>query len=69
MGVIIASIGGLYAGLFKARVADYLPYVAIGFVIWSFVSGLINEGCNALTARRQPGAAAVVGLCVPSGVA
>ncbi len=52
MGVMIGSIGGLYAGLFKARVADYLPYVAIGFVIWSFVSGLINEGCNTFIAGQ-----------------
>jgi lipopolysaccharide transport system permease protein len=52
MAVMIASIGGLYAGLFKARVAHYLPHVAIGFVIWSFISGLINEGCNAFIAGQ-----------------
>lgn len=53
MAVMIASIGGLYAGLFRARVAHYLPHVAIGFVIWSFVSGLINEGCNSFIAGQS----------------
>jgi lipopolysaccharide transport system permease protein len=53
MAVMVASIGGLYAGLFKARVAHYLPHVAIGFVTWSFVSGLINEGCNAFIAGHR----------------
>jgi ABC-type polysaccharide/polyol phosphate export permease len=52
MGVMIGSIGGLYAGLFRAHVAQYLPHVAIGFVIWSYVSGLINEGCNAFIAAQ-----------------
>ena len=71
MGVMIASIGGLYAGLFQARVAHYLPYVAIGFVIWSFVSGLINEGSRAFIAGqgsikqvRLP-----LSVCVSRGVA
>jgi len=52
MLVMIGSIGGLYAGLFQTRVADYLPHVAIGFVIWSFVSGLINDGCNAFISEQ-----------------
>jgi ABC-2 type transport system permease protein/lipopolysaccharide transport system permease protein len=47
MGVMIGALGGLYAGLFKADVAKYLPYVAVGFVVWGFISGLINDGCNA----------------------
>jgi ABC-2 type transport system permease protein/lipopolysaccharide transport system permease protein len=46
MGVMITALGGLYAGLFKANISQYLPHVAIGFVIWGFISGLVNEGCN-----------------------
>ena len=47
LGVMIGALSGLYAGLFKVDGVRYLPHVAIGFVIWSFISGLINEGCNA----------------------
>jgi ABC-2 type transport system permease protein/lipopolysaccharide transport system permease protein len=47
MGVTIVALGGLYAGLFRADIAQYLPHVAIGFVVWGFISGLINDGCNA----------------------
>lgn len=47
MGVMVGAIGIVYAGLFKADAAQFLPHVAIGFVVWGFISGLVNEGCNA----------------------
>ena len=47
MSVMIGAFGGLYAGLFRTDVAQYLPHVAVGFVVWGFVSGLTNDGCNA----------------------
>ena len=47
MSVMIGALGGLYSGLFNADIARYLPHVAIGFVIWGFLSTLINEGCTA----------------------
>ena len=37
----------LYAGLFRMDVADYLPFVAAGLIIWGLLSGLITEGCAA----------------------
>lgn len=50
MAVMIVSIGGLYSGLFNADTARYFPHLAIGFVVWNFVSALINDGCNAFIA-------------------
>ena len=47
MGVLVAALGLLYAGLFKVNVSDYLPFVAVGFIVWSLISGLIIEGCVA----------------------
>lgn len=47
MGVLVAALGMLYSTLFKLDVADYLPYVAVGFIAWSLVSGLIADGCTA----------------------
>ena len=47
MSVMIGAFGGLYAGLFRTDVAQYLPHVAVGFVVWGFISGLTNDGCNA----------------------
>ncbi|MCH8143028.1 MAG: ABC transporter permease, partial [Proteobacteria bacterium] len=45
MGVMVGAIGMLYAGLFKIEVADYLPFIALGFIVWGLISGLITDGC------------------------
>ena len=47
MGVLVTALGVLYAALFKMEVADYLPFVAAGFVVWGLISGIINDGCTA----------------------
>ncbi len=47
MGVLVAGLGILYAGLFKAETAEYLPFVAVGFIVWGLISGAINDGCMA----------------------
>ncbi len=47
MGMLVAVLGVLYASLFKIEIADFLPYIALGFIVWGLVSGLINEGCTA----------------------
>ena len=43
--VMVGVLGFLYAELFHQSVADYLPYVAIGLVVWLFFSSLMNEAC------------------------
>ena len=47
MGVLVAALGVLYSSLFKLDVADYLPFVAAGFIVWGLISGLVNDGCTA----------------------
>lgn len=53
MGVLVGTLGVLYAGLFDVEVAVYLPYVAIGFVIWGLISGLITDGCTAFISAES----------------
>ena len=47
MGILVGSLGVLYAVLFKIEVANYLPFVAAGFVVWGLISSLINDSCAA----------------------
>ena len=47
MGALVGGLGMLYAGLFKMEVAEYLPFVAAGLILWGLISGLITEGCTA----------------------
>jgi ABC-2 type transport system permease protein len=44
MGVIALGLGILYSALFDVPLAQFLPHVAVGLLIWNFVSGCILEG-------------------------
>lgn len=44
LGVTIGALGLLYGGLFNQPLEQYLPYLAAGFVVWSLIAGLINDG-------------------------
>lgn len=47
MGMLVGVLGTLYGGLFKVDGTDYVPYLTLGFVIWTLVNGLITDGCTA----------------------
>ena len=42
--VFIGALSFLYSTLFHTDLRQYLPYVAIGFVLWGFISAIANEG-------------------------
>jgi hypothetical protein len=44
--VMVVAMGAIYSTLFHMDVAAYLPYLAIGLVIWQFISTVITEGCD-----------------------
>jgi ABC-2 type transport system permease protein len=52
MGVIATGLGILYAALFQQKIAYFLPYVAVGLLIWNFVSGCILEGSEVFIANE-----------------
>jgi ABC-2 type transport system permease protein/lipopolysaccharide transport system permease protein len=47
MGAMVGSIGLVYAVIFGQEIHEYLPYVALGFVFWGFISGVMVDGCSA----------------------
>jgi ABC-2 type transport system permease protein/lipopolysaccharide transport system permease protein len=46
MGVFVFAVGLLYSQVFGADADDYIPWLACGFVIWTMISGLINDGAK-----------------------
>ena len=44
--VMVASMGVIYSTLFNASPRTYLPYLAIGLILWGYISGAISEGCQ-----------------------
>ena len=47
MGALVGVLGTLYGSLFGVESADYVPFLALGFIVWTLISGVISEGCKA----------------------
>lgn len=42
-GVMVACIGLIFGGLFKTPIYDFLPFLAIGLILWNFISSCLTE--------------------------
>lgn len=51
-GIMIGSMGFIYAKLFHTEMKDYLPMLACGLIFWQLVAGLVTEGCGTFDAVR-----------------
>jgi ABC-type polysaccharide/polyol phosphate export permease len=47
MAIFIVTLGLIYSRIFHAELSSFLPYIAVGFITWGFMSASINEGCSA----------------------
>jgi ABC-type polysaccharide/polyol phosphate export permease len=47
MAVLIVVLGLIYSQIFHTDIRTYLPYLALGFIAWGFISSSINESCGA----------------------
>lgn len=52
MGVIAFALGVLYSVLFQMPLETFLPHVAVGLIIWGFISGCILEGSEVFIANE-----------------
>lgn len=44
--VMIGAMGFVYSYLFHTDVKAYFPFLAFSVIVWSFLSGMMTEGCN-----------------------
>jgi ABC-2 type transport system permease protein len=52
MAVTAVALGILYAGLFGNPLHQQLPYILVGFIVWGFIAGCINEGSEVFIANE-----------------
>lgn len=50
---MVGAMGFLYARIFKQEVSSYLPYLAVGLVMWGTISTMANESCTVFTVAEQ----------------
>lgn len=46
MAVFVGGIGAVFSLLFKQPVADYVPYLAVNYIIWTFMAGVVTDSSN-----------------------
>ena len=47
--VMVASMGGIYAFLFKLNLHEYLPFLTLSLVLWGFISGMVGDSTQCFT--------------------
>ena len=50
MAALIAGMGPLYALIFDLELKTYLPYLALGIILWGFIATTTVESCSAFIA-------------------
>lgn len=45
-GIMIGSIGVIFGKLFKSPMNEFFPYLAVGLILWSFISSVINSSTS-----------------------
>ncbi|MBV8565632.1 MAG: ABC transporter permease [Methylobacteriaceae bacterium] len=47
MAIFVVTLGFIYSRIFKMDIRTYLPFLALGFILWGFVSTTLNESGGA----------------------
>ena len=53
MGIMVAGLAYLYAGLFGQKIENYLPYVAAGIIVFNLISSMASEGSAVFTSASS----------------
>lgn len=51
--IMVVVLGALYATLLQQEITNYLPFLAVGLVVWQFLGSSITEGCTAFIGSAQ----------------
>ncbi len=51
--VMVTTMGVIYSRLLNMQVSAYLPYLALGLIIWQFILSLFTDGCQTFIAAEN----------------
>lgn len=46
--IMVVALGLLYSTLFTLPLGEYLPYLAVGLIVWGLVSQTVTDACESL---------------------
>lgn len=44
MAATIVSVGVVYSAIFQSDINNYMPFFAVGYILWFYLNALVNEG-------------------------
>jgi ABC-type polysaccharide/polyol phosphate export permease len=50
MGVMIGAMAMVFGQIFGQAMADFLPFLCAGLIIWGFIAAMLTEGCMSFIA-------------------
>jgi lipopolysaccharide transport system permease protein len=50
--IMLIGLGLLYGTLFKFKLSNYLPHLAVSLIVWQWMAGFINDSCATLTSAE-----------------
>ncbi len=50
--VMVVALGLLYSTLFALPLGEYLPYLAVGLIVWGLISQTVTDACDSLTSAE-----------------
>ncbi len=51
--VTILGMGVVWAAIFHMSIKEFLPYVAAGMIVWTFIASILNEGCTVFISQAH----------------
>jgi ABC-type polysaccharide/polyol phosphate export permease len=53
MGIMIACIGIVFGSLFKSDLSEFLPFLAAGLILWTFILSSVTEGSTTFISETR----------------
>lgn len=51
--ITILGMGLVWSSIFGMDMSEFLPYIAVGMIIWTFIAATLNEGCSVFTSQTS----------------
>lgn len=45
-GIIVTGMGVIWGAIFHMSLSEFLPYIALGLIFWTFISSILAESCT-----------------------
>ena len=53
MGIMIATMGVIFSKIFLTPLREFLPFIAMGMILWGFISSVVSDGCQGFVASHH----------------